>query len=96
VDLSGKIPTVYNYTFGVQTKLPCARRYGHLFLGVAYTWSKDLTTASGDTSFVRPDQYTRQANYGPSTNDRRQNFAINYEQVECRAGGAAGVGQHRA
>ncbi|HXK04653.1 MAG TPA: hypothetical protein VMS37_19780, partial [Verrucomicrobiae bacterium] len=54
------------------------RRVGHLFLGMAYTWSKDLTTASGDTNFVRPDQYTRQAYYGPSGNDRRQNFALNY------------------
>jgi hypothetical protein len=54
------------------------RRVGHLFLGMAYTWSKDLTTASGDTNFVRPDQYTRAAYYGPSGNDRRQNFALNY------------------
>ena len=54
------------------------RQVGHLFLGTTYTWSKDLTTASGDTSFVRPDQYTRQAYYGPSSNDRRQNFALNY------------------
>jgi hypothetical protein len=54
------------------------RRAGRLFLGVAYTWSKDLTTAPVDTSFVRPDQFTREAYYGPSTNDRRHNFAINY------------------
>ena len=54
------------------------RRVGHLFLGMAYTWSKDLTTASGDTNFVRPDQYTRAAYYGPSGNDRRHNFALNY------------------
>ncbi|HEY2015624.1 MAG TPA: hypothetical protein VGH38_19105, partial [Bryobacteraceae bacterium] len=54
------------------------RRVGHLFVGMAYTWSKDLTTASGDTNFVRPDQYTREAYYGPSSNDRRQNFALNY------------------
>ena len=54
------------------------RRIGHLFLGMAYTWSKDLTTASGDTNFVRPDQYTREAYYGPSGNDRRHNFALNY------------------
>ena len=45
---------------------------------MAYTWSKDLTTASGDTNFVRIDQYTRLANYGPSSNDRRHNFALNY------------------
>jgi hypothetical protein len=50
----------------------------NLFMSVAYTWSKDLTTASGDTNFVRPDQYTREAYYGPSGNDRRQNFALNY------------------
>ena len=54
------------------------RQVGHLFVGMAYTWSKDLTTASGDTNFVRPDQYTREAYYGPSSNDRRQNFALNY------------------
>jgi hypothetical protein len=54
------------------------RRVGHLFLGTSYTWSKDLTTASGDTNFVRPDQYTRAAYYGPSSNDRRHNFALNY------------------
>ena len=54
------------------------RRMGRLFLGLAYTFSKYLTTASGDTNFVRPDQYTRLAYYGPSSNDRRQNFALNY------------------
>jgi len=54
------------------------RRVGKLFIGTAYTWSKDLTTASGDTNFVRPDQYTRAAYYGPSGNDRRHNFALNY------------------
>jgi hypothetical protein len=54
------------------------RRVGNLFVQMAYTWSKNLTTAPGDTTFVRPDQYVRQANYGPSSNDRRQNFALNY------------------
>jgi hypothetical protein len=134
-DATGKLPTVYNFTFGVQTKLPynivldtayvgalsrhlqdnrnlnyvpygtaylpqyqdptitsslpggaalpaqflrrmigigdinlyegsatgnynslqvsLNRTVGRLFLGMAYTWSKDLTTASGDTNFVR-------------------------------------------
>ena len=54
------------------------RRAGKLFVGMTYTWSKDLTTATGDTNFVRPDQYTRAAYYGPSGNDRRHNFALNY------------------
>lgn len=54
------------------------RRVGNLFLGLAYTWSKNLTTATGDTNYVRADQYTRQAYYGPSGNDRRQMFVLNY------------------
>ncbi len=53
-----------------------------LFVGVAYTWSKALSTAqsggTNDNSFVRPDQYNREANYGPSSFDRRQVLAINY------------------
>jgi hypothetical protein len=49
-----------------------------VFVGMSYTWSKDLTTASGDTNFVRPDQFTKMAYYGPSGNDRRHNLAINY------------------
>jgi hypothetical protein len=54
------------------------RRWGNLFVGMAYTWSKNLTTSTGDTNYLRPDQYTHQAYYGPSGNDRRQNFALNY------------------
>lgn len=54
------------------------KRTGHLFLGVAYTQSKFLTTAQGDTNFVRVDSNTRQAYYGPSSNDRPQNFVFNY------------------
>lgn len=53
-------------------------RTGNLFLGAVYTWSKYLTTATADTNFVRPDQFTRQADYGPSGNDRRQSFALNF------------------
>jgi hypothetical protein len=54
------------------------RMSSHVFVGMSYTWSKDLTTASGDTNFVRPDQFTRMAYYGPSGNDRHHNFALNY------------------
>jgi hypothetical protein len=53
-----------------------------LFVGLAYTWSKVLSTAqsggTNDNSFVRPDQYNRLANYGPASFDRRQLLAINY------------------
>ena len=40
-----------------------------LFLGVGYTYSKVLTTASTDTSSVRIDQYTKEADYGPASFD---------------------------
>jgi hypothetical protein len=53
-----------------------------LFLGLAYTWSKALATAqsggTNDNAFVRPDQFNREANYAPSSFDRRQVLAINY------------------
>jgi hypothetical protein len=53
-----------------------------LFVGVAYTWSKALSTAqsggTNDNAFVRPDQFNRLANYGPASFDRRQLLAINY------------------
>jgi len=49
-----------------------------LFFGMAYTWSKILTTAQADTTWVRADQYTRQAEYGPANFDRRHVFALNY------------------
>jgi len=49
-----------------------------LFFGVAYTWSKVLTTAQSDTTWVRADNFTRQAEYGPASFDRRHVFALNY------------------
>ena len=49
-----------------------------LFFGLAYTWSKALTTAQSDTTWVRADQYTRQSEYGPANFDRRHVFALNY------------------
>jgi hypothetical protein len=55
-----------------------------LTVGLAYTWSKTLGVAgngiasTNDNTFVRPDQYTRYALYGPVSFDRRQVLAINY------------------
>ncbi len=49
-----------------------------VFLGLAYTWSKALGTASGDRDFIRIDNNTRLANYGPLSFDVRHNFAVNY------------------
>lgn len=49
-----------------------------LFLGVAYTWSKCLTVASGDGDYIRIDGLTRLANYGRCNYDIRNNLVINY------------------
>jgi hypothetical protein len=49
-----------------------------LFVGVAYTYSKTLTTATSDTTFVRADNLTRATEYGPANFDRRHVFAANY------------------
>ncbi len=55
------------------------RRFARgLFFGTAYTWSKALTTVSGDGDFIRIDGNTRLANYGPAGFDRRHNFTLNY------------------
>ncbi len=54
------------------------RAVGGLFVGLAYTYSKALTTATSDTTFVRTDNLTKAADYGPASFDRRQIFAANY------------------
>jgi hypothetical protein len=55
------------------------RRFARgLFFGMAYTWSKALTTVSDDDDFIRIDGNTRLANYGPAGFDRRHNFTFNY------------------
>ena len=49
-----------------------------LFLGVAYTWGRCLTTASTDGDGGRIDGLTRAANYGPCSYDVNQNLTFNY------------------
>jgi outer membrane receptor protein involved in Fe transport len=49
-----------------------------LFFGIAYTWSKAMTTATSDTAFVRADNLTKLADYAPANFDRTQIFAGNY------------------
>ncbi|MBA2524554.1 MAG: hypothetical protein H0V18_02050, partial [Pyrinomonadaceae bacterium] len=48
-----------------------------LFMGVSYTWSRNMTTANGDGDFFRIDEFNRFANYGPSSLHRRHNLAVN-------------------
>ncbi len=65
-----------NYN-SLQTSL--SRRFARsLSLGASYTWSKALTTVSGDGTFIRVDSNTRKGNYGPADFDRRHTLAINY------------------
>ena len=55
------------------------RRFGQgLFFGVAYTWSKAMTTATSDSTPVRFDNLTRKLEYAPANFDRTQVFALNY------------------
>jgi hypothetical protein len=60
-------------------QLNLTRRVGKiLFFGAAYTWSKALTTATTDTTYVRADALTKAVDYGPANFDRRQVFSLNY------------------
>jgi outer membrane receptor protein involved in Fe transport len=49
-----------------------------LQLGVAYTYSKDLTTNSSDRSNVATDTYNLKLDYGPSTYNTPQMFIADY------------------
>lgn len=64
------------------------RRFGKgITFGAAYTWSKVLTTAQSDTTWVRADQFTKAADYGPANFDRRQVLAFNYVYQTPNFGG---------
>lgn len=149
-DVGGEVPTVYNYSFGIQKRLPFAlvldtsyvgslsrhlqqqinlnaipykalfrpenagigdpnfvrpypgfgdityfkadansnynslqvslnRRFENsLFFGLSYTWSRALTTASGDGDFARIDENNNKANYGLADFHRKHNLAVNF------------------
>ncbi len=49
-----------------------------LTLGIAYTWSKDLTTNSNDRDSVATDTYNLKLDYGPSSSNTPQIFEANY------------------
>jgi hypothetical protein len=46
-----------------------------------------LTTATSDTTWVRSDNLTKLADYGPANFDRRQVFSLNYVYNTPRVGG---------
>ncbi len=49
-----------------------------LNIGVAYTWSKSMTTNTDDRSNVATDTYNLLMDYGPSTYNIPQNLGFNY------------------
>ncbi|MBI4873436.1 MAG: carboxypeptidase regulatory-like domain-containing protein [Acidobacteria bacterium] len=60
-------------------QLAANRRYSSgLQVGVAYTFSKTLGVADGDTSGISPYFSPRQRNYGPAGFDRPHVFVANY------------------
>ncbi len=49
-----------------------------LTLGIAYTWSRNLTTQSNDRDTASTDTYNRRLDYGPSSLNTPQIFIANY------------------
>ncbi len=49
-----------------------------LTLGIAYTWSRMLTTQSNDRATATVDTYNVKADYGPSQYNQPQTFVANY------------------
>jgi len=49
-----------------------------LTVGLAYTWSKDLTTNSNDRGTANQDTYNLKMDYGPSASNTPQVFEANY------------------
>lgn len=49
-----------------------------LTLGLAYTWSKDLTTMSYDRGYSSTDTYNLKLDYGPSSTNTPQILVANY------------------
>jgi Carboxypeptidase regulatory-like domain/TonB-dependent Receptor Plug Domain len=74
-----------NYN-GLQVALN-RRTANGLFVGASYSYGKVLTTASSDTTSVRIDQFTKEADYGPASFDVTQNFALNYVYLIPSRGG---------
>jgi hypothetical protein len=69
-------PIFTNNYNSLQTSL---NHHSHgLQLGIAYTWSKDLTTQSADRSTFSTYQYDLNMDYGPSTYNQPHTFVASY------------------
>jgi Carboxypeptidase regulatory-like domain/TonB-dependent Receptor Plug Domain len=74
VDLLPEYTSNYN---ALQVSLNHRTVHG-LSLGIAYTWSRNLTTESNDRGTATVDTYDPRADYGPSQVNQPQTFVANY------------------
>ena len=74
--MQDRAPIFTNNYNSLQTSL---NHHSHgLQLGIAYTWSKDLTTQSADRSTFATYQYNFGLDYGPSTYNQPHTFTSSY------------------
>ena len=74
--INNRNPIFTNDYNSLQTSLS---HHSHgLQLGIAYTWSKDLTTQSVDRDVYSSYQYNFKMDYGPSTYNQPHTFTANY------------------
>ena len=74
--INARIPMFTNNYNSLQASL--SHRAHGLTLGVAYTWSKDLTTQSNDRGTASTNSYNLLLDYGPSATNTPQVFEANY------------------
>ena len=75
-NMTTRAPLFYNNYNSVQISV---NHHSHgLQLGLAYTFSKDLSTNSSDRSNVATNSYDFALDYGPSTYNQPQTFTANY------------------
>jgi len=74
--MQDRAPIFTNNYNSLQTSL---NHHSHgLQLGIAYTWSKDLTTQSADRTTFATYQYNFGLDYGPSTYNQPHTFTSSY------------------
>jgi len=74
--ITARSPLFTNNYNALQTSL---NHHSHgLQLGLAYTWSKDLTTQSTDRSALSTYQYNFKLDYGPATYNQPHTFTASY------------------
>lgn len=75
-NISSRAPVFSNNYNSLQLSL---NHHSHgLQVGLAYTYSKDLTTNSSDRSNMATDSYNFSLDYGPSTYNQPQTFTASY------------------